>query len=509
MATTIYHESDAETERLTGKTIAVVGYGNQGRPWALNLRDSGCDVEVCVRHDETREKAVEDGFAASGLEAASDADIACVLIPDDAIPSLSLRRPDDGLTIVASGYTLAFDRLASAGDLGMVAPRMLGPEVRRCYEEGTGFITAVGIHRDATGEALANTLAVAHAIGGLREGAIGLTPMQEAVLDLAVEQLLSPALTHVNTAFVATMLGEGIPLEAIMTELFLSGEVERNYRLLREVGFTGQLGFHSPASQYGQLSRRGRYDSLDFSGIMKELVQYISSGAFADEWDAESAAGHPKLDALRELHAGPGIRAMEAQLRERLGPKDRKQSKNASEDVSPTRGVGGSLEFQISQVSADALPTYAGVSIAFTAESVYRVENQDDGLGGLHLSLETVDAFSKDYDRDRRSRYRAGELGAGLRSDQLGLLSCTKRRRGRRGGGSSMGHTRGRHARAAGRSRGALGSSSRPCQARIWSGPRAIRSRRGLGPFQGRTSVQGRDAECERAGLLLLRANGL
>ena len=67
----------------------------------------------------------------------------------------------------------------------MVAPRMLGPEVRRCYEEGIGFITAVGVHRDVTGRAQARTLAVAKAIGGLRQGAIELTPMQEAVLDLA------------------------------------------------------------------------------------------------------------------------------------------------------------------------------------------------------------------------------------------------------------------------------------------------------------------------------------
>ena len=80
----------------------------------------------------------------------------------------------------------------------MVAPRMLGPEVRRCYEEGIGFITAVGVHRDATGHARERVLAVAKAIGGLRQGAIELTPMQEAVLDLAVEQALSPALTHVQ-----------------------------------------------------------------------------------------------------------------------------------------------------------------------------------------------------------------------------------------------------------------------------------------------------------------------
>jgi hypothetical protein len=180
--TTIYSDGDADPGALAGHTIAVVGYGNQGRSWALNLRDSGLDPQVCVRADASREQAEADGFAASDISLASDADAVCVLVPDDAIPSLPLSRPEDGLTIVASGYSLAFDRFAPPGDLGMVAPRMLGPEVRRCYMEGAGFITAVGVERDATGRALARTLAVASALGGLREGAIALTPMQEAVL---------------------------------------------------------------------------------------------------------------------------------------------------------------------------------------------------------------------------------------------------------------------------------------------------------------------------------------
>jgi ketol-acid reductoisomerase len=144
--------------------------------------------------------------------------------------------------------------------------------------------------------------------------------MQEAVLDLAVEQVLSPALTHVNMAFVGVMLEQGIPLDAIMTELFLSGEVERTYGLLRKEGFAAQLEHHSPASQYGQLSRRGSYHSLDLLGIMRGLVDTIRSGRFADEWDTESKAGYPRLDELKAQHAGPAIRAMEAALRRRLGP---------------------------------------------------------------------------------------------------------------------------------------------------------------------------------------------
>ncbi|HVM41040.1 MAG TPA: NAD(P)-binding domain-containing protein [Acidimicrobiia bacterium] len=317
--TTIYYEADADPGAIAGSSVAVVGYGNQGRSWALNLRDSGLDVTVCVRADETRDQARADGFDASDIEGANEADVVCVLVPDDAIPSLPLRPRDDALTVLASGYTVAFDRFDPPGDIGMVAPRMLGPEVRRCYEEGVGFITAVGVHRDVTGTALARTLAVANAIGGLRQGGIEMTARQEAVLDLAVEQVLSPALTHVNNAFVGVMLEQGVPLEAIVTELVLSGEVERTYRLLREEGFARQMEYHSPTSQYGQLSRRGRFDHLDVAAAMRELTEEITSGRFADEWDAERDAGHPGLARLKAEHAGPAIVEYEDDLRRRLG----------------------------------------------------------------------------------------------------------------------------------------------------------------------------------------------
>jgi ketol-acid reductoisomerase len=318
--TTIYREADGDLATLADETIAIVGYGNQGRSWALNLRDSGLRPMVCVRHDETRTQAVADGFDAAAPEAANDASIVCILVPDDVIPSLPLVRSGDGCTIVASGYTLAFDRLSVEGDLGMVAPRMLGPEVRQCYEEGTGFITAVGVHRDVTGRACARVLAIARAIGGLRQGAVELTARQEAILDLAVEQVLSPALTAVHNTFVGTMMEQGIPIEAIVTELVLSGEVERTYRLLREVGYAVQSEYHSPTSQYGQLSRRGRYDHLDLASVMRELTDDIASGRFADEWDAERDSGYRRLRELKEQHAGAAVREYEADLRRRLGP---------------------------------------------------------------------------------------------------------------------------------------------------------------------------------------------
>src|SRR5207249_9223361 len=149
----ILYESDADLGALAGRRVAVVGYGNQGRSWALNLRDSGLDVAVCVRADPSRDTAEADGFATLDLDAANASDVLCLLVPDDVIPSLPLAPRPDALVVVASGYTLAFDRIDPPCDVGMVAPRMLGPEVRRCYLEGVGFITAVGVHRDATGQA--------------------------------------------------------------------------------------------------------------------------------------------------------------------------------------------------------------------------------------------------------------------------------------------------------------------------------------------------------------------
>lgn len=318
--TRIYYESDGDLSALAGQSLALIGYGNQGRSWALNLRDSGLDPIVCVRRDVTREMAKEDGFDTLEVEAANDADVIAVLVPDDVMPTLSLTPGPTSCVIVASGYSLAFGRLTPPGDAGMVAPRMLGPEVRRCYEEGIGFISAVGVQRDSTGRAWSRVLAVAKAIGGLAQGGIELTPRQEATLDLGVEQVLSPALTAVNGAFVQVMLEHEIPIEAILTELVLSGEVERTYRLLREVGYAVQSEFHSPTSQYGQLSRRGRFDHLDIVSTMRALADDIESGRFAEEWDAERDAGYPVLNALKDQHAGPAIRQFEADLRTRLGP---------------------------------------------------------------------------------------------------------------------------------------------------------------------------------------------
>jgi len=155
--TKIYYASDADLSVLDGQRVAVVGYGNQGRSWALNLRDSGLAVEVFTQADDSRDQAETEGFTAHEIAAASECDVICTLVPDDVIPELPITPKPDALWVLASGYAVALNRIDPNCDVGMVAPRMLGPEVRECYVEGVGFITALCIQKDITGTALART----------------------------------------------------------------------------------------------------------------------------------------------------------------------------------------------------------------------------------------------------------------------------------------------------------------------------------------------------------------
>ncbi|MGH3532742.1 MAG: NAD(P)-binding domain-containing protein, partial [Mycobacterium sp.] len=95
--TKIYYESDADLSVLDGQRVAVVGYGNQGRSWALNLRDSGLAVEVFTQADASRGQAEAEGFTAHEIEAASECDVICTLIPDDVIPELPITPKPDAL----------------------------------------------------------------------------------------------------------------------------------------------------------------------------------------------------------------------------------------------------------------------------------------------------------------------------------------------------------------------------------------------------------------------------
>jgi ketol-acid reductoisomerase len=324
----IFKDADAPLDPLEGSGVAVIGYGNQGRAWAQNLRDSGLDVRVGTIGDASREAAVADGFEAHEVEeAARQADVVCLLIPDEVMGEVVAERIGPALTggnalCFASGYAVAFGEveIPDGVDVIMVAPRMLGVGVRETYVSGEGFVAFAGVEVDATGSAWPRTLAVARGLGATRRGSLELTFHQEAVIDLFMEQAIAPALGQVWQAGAMALLEDGLPIEAVLVEFVLSGEVERTYRALREIGYAKQAELHSQTSQYGTLSRRDKFADLDVLSRMRDVVREIGGGDFAKEWAEERAAGYPKFKALKEGGQFGALSEVQDRIREQFEP---------------------------------------------------------------------------------------------------------------------------------------------------------------------------------------------
>jgi ketol-acid reductoisomerase len=340
----VYHDQDADLGLLKGRTIAVIGYGNQGRAQALNLRDSGQDVLVGNRDDEYGEQAREDGFAVLPIaEAVAQADIVVLLIPDEVAPEvfeteIAIHLDEGKVLVFASGYNIAFDFIAPppSVDVVLVAPRMIGAGVRDLYLAGNGFPSFIGVAQDCSGQAKAIALALARGIGSTRAGVVQVTFAQEAVLDLFTEQCFGPAFGHVLTSAINILLDEGYPAEAVLLELYMSGELSYTLGKIAEMGLIEQSALHSRTSQYGSMSRGMRFILPELRTKMLEGLEEIRSGQFAQEWAAEQAAGCPTLETLRETARSLPLRQMEQELRQALKGFPASQQAYASrEDIPP------------------------------------------------------------------------------------------------------------------------------------------------------------------------------
>jgi ketol-acid reductoisomerase len=311
----IYHDEDASLDAITGETIAILGYGNQGSSQARNLRDSGLDVIVGNIDDAYRDAAVKDGFEVLSIAAASArANILFLLVPDEIMPEVYERdiaphlRPGKLLNF-AHGYNIAFNLIVPPAfiDVVIIAPRMIGAGVRDTYLSGEGFPSFVGVHQDATGNAKQRMLALAKAVGSTRAGCLEMTMHDEATLDLFTEQAFGPAFGRVMMTAIETLVEAGYPPEAVLMELYLSGEMAYSFLKIRERGMLKQHELHSHTSQYGTISRSVRYADLDplLQQKMRESLEEIRSGAFAKEWSSDRA---DKLELLKQ------VRAMQASL---------------------------------------------------------------------------------------------------------------------------------------------------------------------------------------------------
>ena len=305
---TIYRDADADVGVLDGRTVAVVGYGNQGRAQALNLRDSGVTVVVGNGEDDYAARARDDGLDVLAIaDAARAGDVILLLLPDEVQPPVFDEQIAPGLEAgnalcFASGYNVHYRRIVAPDgvDVILVAPRMIGQAVRSLYQHQAGFPCLVAAERDATGRAMATALALAKGIGATRLGAFASSFEEETLIDLYAEQMLWPAIVKLCLLYFEKLTAAGCDPEVVTTELYLSGEFVEIARAMIREGFFGQLQLHSHTSQYGQLSRADRMAPPAVREAADAALEEIRSGAFAREWAAEQDAGLP---ALKRLHA--------------------------------------------------------------------------------------------------------------------------------------------------------------------------------------------------------------
>lgn len=309
---TVYGSSDASPEALAGARVAVVGYGNLGSSIALNLRDAGLDVVVGNVDDDYRRRAKDAGFDVRSIaDAVEGADLVYVLIADEVIPDafakeIAPRLQPGAAVAFASGYCLAFGLVdvPEGIDVIMLAPRMLGEEVRRASLSGAGFLSYLSVERDATGRAEARALGLAGATGTLRRGALRISAEQEALLDLLVEQTVGPYLgTAIQLAF-ALGAEAGLPPEALVLELYGSGEMSETFAAFAREGFYRSVNGHGAVATYGGFVRTLEVDVDAMRSHFRAVIDDLRSGGFARKLQEERDKGYPTLEAIEALTGG-------------------------------------------------------------------------------------------------------------------------------------------------------------------------------------------------------------
>ena len=304
----IWSDKDADLEVLAGKTAAIIGYGNQGRAQALNLRDSGQSVVIGNRDDEYRSVAISDGFSPMTISEAADAgDLVFMLTTDESQPliwdeQIAPALRSGNILVWASGYNIAYELITPPPevDVVMVAPRMTGNMVRELYLREKGAMAQVAVHQDASGFAHQHMLAVAKAIGCTRGGVYASSFREEAELDLFAEQVVWAGLTAWFVECFQIGTEAGFSPELMVLELYASGEASEILGLMARNGFFKQMTHHSTTSQYGTLSRGPDLITDEMKKrARRNLYEDIKGGQFADEWSRVQASSMDKLEDLR------------------------------------------------------------------------------------------------------------------------------------------------------------------------------------------------------------------
>jgi len=322
----VYYDQDADLSILKDKTIAIIGYGIQGRGQALCLRDSACRVVVSeLEGTPNFEQAKKDGFIpVSADEAVKAADIIQILTQDHVQAKVYKESIKPNLKkgkalCFSHGFNIRFKQIKPPKnvDVFMVAPKGPGALVRRMFEEGKGVPSLLAVFQDATGEARQLGLAYAKAIGATRAGVIETTFDEETETDLFGEQaVLCGGVTELIKAGFDTLIEAGYQPEIAYFEVL--HELKLITDLIQEVGISGMRRRVSNTACYGDLTRGPMIITAKTRKTMKKLLKDIKSGKFAREWIKENETGRPNFNSLLKAGDEHQIEAVGKQLREMM-----------------------------------------------------------------------------------------------------------------------------------------------------------------------------------------------
>ena len=328
---TIYYDSDANFNLLKQRTVAVIGYGAQGRAQSLNLRDSGANVVVGLYEgSRSKARAEAEGLTVKNVEeAAAIADIVQVLIPDERHSTvyreqIAPNMQAGNMLMVSHGFSVHFGQIVPAADIdvAMIAPKGPGSLVREVFEGGGGVPCLIAIHQDTSGTARDIALAYARGIGGTRAGVIETTFREETETDLFGEQavLCGGTAALIKAAF-DTLVEAGYQPEMAYFECL------HELKLIVDLIYTGGLSKMrndvSNTAEYGDLTRGPVLIDDSVRERMRQILADVQGGIFAREWVLENQANQPVLGALRrreEEHpieeVGKNLRSMMSWLDE-------------------------------------------------------------------------------------------------------------------------------------------------------------------------------------------------
>lgn len=170
--------------------IGVIGWGSQGPAQAQNLRDSlvGSDINVKVglrKNSASSEEARKCGFTEESntlgemFSVIAESDMVLLLISDAACTELYSQifaKMKKGSTLgLSHGYLLGHlkaenEEFPKDINVVMVAPKGMGPSVRRLYVQGkeingAGINASFAVHQDVNGKATEHALAWSVALG--------------------------------------------------------------------------------------------------------------------------------------------------------------------------------------------------------------------------------------------------------------------------------------------------------------------------------------------------------